>query len=193
MTTFDHETYLSPLTWRYGSDAMRIIWSEAQKRRLLRRFWVALATAQHEAGLVTAEQVAELRANQDKIDIVRATEIEQRNSPRFDGRDQDVCRAMPYGRRDHSSRSHLDGCARQRRCAPVAQALDLLITNLASLAHQLGRRASKSRPTPQPSPLPIFNPPSQPPSAIGWPNMARTYSWIWKNCAVSATVSVAKG
>ena len=57
-TTFDHETYLSPLTWRYGSDAMRIVWSEANKRRLLRRFWVALATAQHEAGLVTAEQAA---------------------------------------------------------------------------------------------------------------------------------------
>lgn len=76
MNTFDHETYLSPLTWRYGSDAMRTIWSEANKRRLLRRFWVALATAQEAAGLVRAEQVAELRANQDNIDIARATEIE---------------------------------------------------------------------------------------------------------------------
>jgi len=76
MTTFDHETYLSPLTWRYGSNEMRTIWSEAHKRRLLRRFWVALATAQHEAGLVNTEQLAELRANQDNIDIARATQIE---------------------------------------------------------------------------------------------------------------------
>jgi adenylosuccinate lyase len=77
VTTFDHETYLSPLTWRYGSDAMRAIWSEAQKRRLLRRFWVALAEAQAEAGLVTAEQVADLRAHQEQIDIARAEEIER--------------------------------------------------------------------------------------------------------------------
>ena len=77
MTTFDHETYLSPLTWRYGSDAMRTIWSEAQKRRLLRRFWVALAEAQAEAGLVTAAQVADLRAHQEQIDIARAEEIER--------------------------------------------------------------------------------------------------------------------
>jgi len=77
MTTFTHETYLSPLTWRYGSDAMRGVWSESQKRRLLRRVWVALAEAQCEAGLVTAEQAAELRAHQNDIDIERAEAIER--------------------------------------------------------------------------------------------------------------------
>jgi adenylosuccinate lyase len=77
MTTFTHETYLSPLTWRYGSDEMRGVWSEAQKRRLLRRVWVALAEAQCEAGLVTAEQAAELRAHQKDIDIERAEAIER--------------------------------------------------------------------------------------------------------------------
>ena len=76
MTTFDHQTYLSPLTWRYGSDEMRQIWSEAHKRRLLRRFWVALAQAQQEAGLVSAAQVADLVAHQDEVDIARAAEIE---------------------------------------------------------------------------------------------------------------------
>jgi len=75
--TFTHETYLSPLTWRYGSDAMRVVWSEAQKRRLLRRFWVALAQAQCDAGLVSPEQAAELAAHQDDIDIERAEEIER--------------------------------------------------------------------------------------------------------------------
>jgi len=76
MQTFNHENYLSPLTWRYGSDAMRVVWSEAEKRRLLRRFWVALAEAQAEAGLVTPEQVEDLRGHQDDIDIGRAAEIE---------------------------------------------------------------------------------------------------------------------
>lgn len=74
--TFDHTTYLSPLTWRYGSDAMRVIWSEVHKRRLMRRVWVALAAAQHEAGLVSAEQLADLQAHVEQVDIRRALEIE---------------------------------------------------------------------------------------------------------------------
>jgi len=73
---YDYSTYLSPLTWRYGSPEMRRIWSEEHKRRLWRRIWVALAEAQHEAGLVTAEQVADLRAHEDQVDVARAHEIE---------------------------------------------------------------------------------------------------------------------
>lgn len=73
---FNHETYLSPFTWRYGSDAMREIWSDVYKRKLWRRLWVALAEVQSEVGLVKPEQVADLRANVDNINIPRATAIE---------------------------------------------------------------------------------------------------------------------
>ncbi len=75
--SFTHDTFLSPFTWRYGSDEMRHIWSDANKRHLWRSIWVALAEAQQAAGLVTAEQVADLRAHQDEIDIERAHEIEE--------------------------------------------------------------------------------------------------------------------
>jgi len=73
---FTHETYLSPFTWRYGSDEMRRVWSDVNKRRLWRRVWVALAEAQQTAGLVTAEQVDDLRAHMEGIDIDRAHAIE---------------------------------------------------------------------------------------------------------------------
>lgn len=69
-------TYLSPFTWRYGSDEMRIIWSESKKRLTWRRLWVALAEVQAEFGLVSKEQVADLRAHAEQIDIKRAYEIE---------------------------------------------------------------------------------------------------------------------
>lgn len=75
--TFDHQTYISPFTWRYGSPEMRQLWSETHKRRLMRRVWVALAAAQHQAGLVTAEQLADLQSQADNVDIARALEIEQ--------------------------------------------------------------------------------------------------------------------
>jgi adenylosuccinate lyase len=74
--TFSYDTYLSPFTWRYGSAAMRELWSQAYKKRLWRRVWVALATAQHEAGLVSAEQLADLCAHQEDVDMARAFEIE---------------------------------------------------------------------------------------------------------------------
>ncbi len=77
MAEYSHETYLSPLTWRYGSEEMRTIWSEVAKRKMLRQFWVALAEAQVEAGLVSAEQAADLRSRMQDVDIDRATEIER--------------------------------------------------------------------------------------------------------------------
>ena len=73
---FEHDTFLSPFTWRYGSEEMRAIWSEVHKRWLWRRVWVALAAAQHEAGLVTAGQLADLQTHQQDVHLARAAEIE---------------------------------------------------------------------------------------------------------------------
>ena len=66
--TFSHDTFLSPLTWRYGGSKMRHLWSETHRRRLMRRGWVALAEAQHEAGLVSEEQLDDLRTHVDDVD-----------------------------------------------------------------------------------------------------------------------------
>jgi adenylosuccinate lyase len=74
----DFANYQSPFSWRYGSEGMRRLWSEYEKRRLWRRIWVTLAEVQAEFGLVTPEQVADLRAHQDEIDIPRALEIESK-------------------------------------------------------------------------------------------------------------------
>jgi adenylosuccinate lyase len=70
------DTYQSPFTWRYGSDEMRAVWGEVHKRQLWRRIWLALAEAQSQFGLVTLEQVADLRAHSEQIDIDRALQIE---------------------------------------------------------------------------------------------------------------------
>jgi adenylosuccinate lyase len=73
---FNHQTYLSPFTWRYGSEEMRRLWSEAHKRRLWRQLWLALAEAQQAAGLVTQTQVDDLRTHVDQVDVDRAHQIE---------------------------------------------------------------------------------------------------------------------
>lgn len=73
---FDHRTYLSPFTWRYGSPEMRRLWSEVHRRRLWRRVWIALARAQMAAGLVRPEQVADLEAHAEAVDLERAEALE---------------------------------------------------------------------------------------------------------------------
>lgn len=70
------DSYQSPFSWRYGSDEMRAIWSEEHKRHLWRCIWVALAEAQMEVGLVSSEQVADLRVHADQVDVARSLEIE---------------------------------------------------------------------------------------------------------------------
>ena len=49
---------------------------DPQGAALLRRVWLALADAQHAAGLVSKEQLVDLQAHVDDIDIERAFEIE---------------------------------------------------------------------------------------------------------------------
>ena len=73
---FDFETYLSPFTWRYGSQEMRQIWSEANKRRKWREMWVALAEVQAEYGLVSPDQLQDLKSQVADIDVPRALQIE---------------------------------------------------------------------------------------------------------------------
>jgi adenylosuccinate lyase len=69
-------SYSSPFSWRYGRPAMRALFSEETKRRMWRRLWLALARAQSKAGLVSAEEIADLRGYVDAIDIEAAHAIE---------------------------------------------------------------------------------------------------------------------
>lgn len=71
-------SYLSPFSWRYGSEEMRQIWSETNKRLLWRKIWAVLAAVQVDYGLVTPEQARDLEQHVDQINISRALEIESK-------------------------------------------------------------------------------------------------------------------
>lgn len=77
MKNFDFSTYLSPFTWRYGSDDMRKIFSEKHKYELWRKIWIALAEAQHQAGLVSKEELADLKKHEKDINIEKIFELEK--------------------------------------------------------------------------------------------------------------------
>ena len=72
----DYSVYLSPFSWRYGSEGMRHLWSETHKRELWRRLWLSLARVQSRYGLVSPGQLAELESKVGKVDIERSHAIE---------------------------------------------------------------------------------------------------------------------
>jgi adenylosuccinate lyase len=75
---FDHNTYLSPFTWRYGSEEMRHLFSEIGTRTIWRKLWTYLAEAQADYGLITDQEVADIRSKmgQDNVDLERSHQIE---------------------------------------------------------------------------------------------------------------------
>ncbi len=90
--TSPYDTYTSPLASRNASPEMLRLWSARHKFNTWRRIWLAIAEAQHEVTrdwpeakgrppLVTAEQVAELRAVVERgisdDEIRRAEELER--------------------------------------------------------------------------------------------------------------------
>jgi adenylosuccinate lyase len=139
-TQFTHETYISPLSWRYGSDEIRHIWSEVHKRRLFRRVWVALAAAQREAGIVTTEQVADLQAHQNDVDIARAMEIDAEIGHDLMAEIRTYAEQCPVGggiiHLGATSYDIVDNAEALR----IREALDLLLTTLRGLLEDLAAK-----------------------------------------------------
>ncbi len=72
------DTYQSPLGSRYASREMRTLFSARHKFSTWRRLWLALAEAQAELGLeIREEQLAELRAHLDDLDLELAERYER--------------------------------------------------------------------------------------------------------------------
>lgn len=75
----DHDHYENPLIARYASERMSTLWGPRRKFSTWRRLWVALAEAEAELGLsVTRQQIEELRAHQDDLNLDVATEYERK-------------------------------------------------------------------------------------------------------------------
>jgi adenylosuccinate lyase len=73
------DLYDNPLIGRYASAEMSRLWGPQRKFRTWRRLWVALAEAQAELGLsIRQEQLAELRAHVDDVDLELAGRYERK-------------------------------------------------------------------------------------------------------------------
>ncbi len=68
----------NPLAARYASAEMTRLWSDNHRYKLWRQTWLALAEAEAELGLpISAEQLAQMRANLVPIDFAKAAAYER--------------------------------------------------------------------------------------------------------------------
>jgi len=73
------DEFSNPLVERYASREMVANFSTLRRFRLWRELWIALAETEKELGLaISDEQLAEMRAHKDDIDLARAAELESR-------------------------------------------------------------------------------------------------------------------
>ena len=145
---YSHDTYISPLTWRYGSDEMKTIFSEVHKRKLLRRVWIALARAESKAGIVTEEQVRELESHKDDIDINRATEIENEIHHDLMAEIRTYAEQCPKaGGIIHLGATSMDALD-NADAVRFKEALQLVAVRLADLIDVLAKRASEMKSVP---------------------------------------------
>src|ERR1700685_3740347 len=80
MTDSSNDIYQSPLVTRNASAEMLRLFSPRHKFGLWRRLWLELARCERELGItrITPAALAEMEANLDSIDFVRAADWEKR-------------------------------------------------------------------------------------------------------------------
>jgi adenylosuccinate lyase len=144
----DFDTYLSPFTWRYGTPAMRRLWSETHKRLLWRQLWVALAEVQCQYGLVQPEQSAELRDHMTEINLPRALEIEAEIQHDLMAEVRVFAAQCPIGGGIiHLGATSMD-IEDNADALRLRAALELLLQSLSSLVQTLGLLVEKWADTP---------------------------------------------
>jgi adenylosuccinate lyase len=144
----DFDTYLSPFTWRYGTKAMRSLWSETNKRLIWRKLWVALAEVQCELGLVKQEQVADLRRHMTEINLSRALDIEAEIQHDLMAEVRTFAEQCPHGGgiiHLGATSSDIEDNADALR---LRSGLELIYNSLASLLASLGKLIEKWADTP---------------------------------------------
>ncbi|MGZ5197481.1 MAG: adenylosuccinate lyase [Kaistella sp.] len=73
------DSYKNPLEERYSSEEMLYNFSPNNKFRNWRKLWIALAEIEKDLGLdISDEQIAQLKANADNIDYVKAADYEKK-------------------------------------------------------------------------------------------------------------------
>lgn len=141
---FGYDTYLSPATWRYGSQEMRAIFSEVNRRRHWRKVWAAIAAVKCEIGLIRPEQLADIQAHVDDVDVARSLEIERKLQHDLAAEAQAFAEQCPVGGQTiHTGATSAD-ITDNADALIIRQAMNLVRRRLAQVLHAYERRITET-------------------------------------------------
>ncbi|TDA33313.1 MAG: adenylosuccinate lyase [Hadesarchaea archaeon] len=147
--SFDYSTFLSPFTWRYGSEEMRSLFSELEYRALWRKVWRALAEAQAEWGLISEEELKEIRekAEKEHIDLELSHRVEREIKHDLMAELKVFSQQCSKG----GGKLHLGATSMDvednAEVLRMRRALDLLLTRLVNCLHALSLRIREHKDT----------------------------------------------
>lgn len=142
---FGYDSFLSPFSWRYGSSHMRKIFSEINYRTLWRKIWVSLAEAQAKYGLVSEEEVKDLKSKMgsEHIDLKRAHEIEEKIGHDLMAEVRTYAEQCPKG----GGKLHLGATSMDIEdnadVLRMKEALDLILTRLLNCLDSLAKKTNE--------------------------------------------------
>ena len=172
-----------PFTWRYGSPEMRALWSEAHKRRLWRRIWVALAEASRRPDWSRRSRSPICARTQDDVDLERAQAIEAEIHHDLMAEVRTYAEQCPVGGGIiHLGATSMD-IEDNADALRIREALDLVLDKLRSAAAGLRRPDRGAGPMRRPWPLPTCSPPNRPRWATAWRSTPRTCWPTTTSCA----------
>jgi adenylosuccinate lyase len=147
---FDHTTFLSPFTWRYGSPEMRRIFSERERRATWRRIWVALAESQFRHGLITRKELDDLKSKMgaEHVDVEKAHEVERETRHDLMAEIRVYASQCPAG----GGKLHLGATSMDIEdnadVIRFSEALELIITRIVNCLDSLSRQIERYADTP---------------------------------------------
>jgi len=143
-----YDTYQSVFTWRYGSPEMRKIFSEIHRRRLWRKVWVALAEAQSEYGLVSKEELEDIKSKMENVDVERSYEIEREIKHDLMAEVRAYAEQCPIG----GGKIHLGATSYDIEdnadLLRVLEALDIILTRIINCLHHFSEKIEEYKELP---------------------------------------------
>ncbi len=150
----NYDTYHTVYEYRYAGQSMRNIWSENHKTALMREVWVAVATAQNRAGIVTDAELGDLILQEYNFDFPTILDRETNpDNPQYQGHDilaaisEYEDRAQTGGGKIHQGMTSEDVLSNVE-VMQMKEALDLVENRLVQVLEGFGIRIEEFKSTP---------------------------------------------
>lgn len=143
--TAGFETYLSPFTFRYGTEPMRQIWSQRNFWGIIRRVWVSAAETQQAIGLVTQAQVDDLRQHQDDLLVERIFQLERETGHDVAAAIKEFSEVAPLGGEILHQGMTSEDVLSNAEVIQIHEALDLIRARLVGTLGAFGEQIDKHK------------------------------------------------